>query len=270
MKLLILGANGMLGQMVFKFFTGEKKYSVLIQNDRFDAAEPRLFVEKINGINPEIVINCIGSIKQKIPGKQNLYDINARLPGALSKYLNKKIYLIHPSTDCVFSGKSIKPYQGHELPDAEDDYGISKSMGDLCLANRPRTLIVRTSIIGPDSRINSMGLLAWFLRQSTSNVVPGYINHNWNGVTTLEWCQTIESIIPKIDLFKKTKTVQLGTKKTVSKFELLNIVNDIYSCGVEIIPTKHIETINRSLMPDIVAESIKQQLSHLFVYQRKS
>jgi dTDP-4-dehydrorhamnose reductase len=56
----------------------------------------------------------------------------------------KKIRLIHFSTDCVFSGTKGN-YKETDLPDAQDIYGRSKLLGQISYSN---TLTLRTSIIG--------------------------------------------------------------------------------------------------------------------------
>ena len=50
--------------------------------------------------------------------------------------------MIHVTTDCVFSGKDGN-YNENSIHDETNDYGISKSLGELC-----DTTIIRTSIIG--------------------------------------------------------------------------------------------------------------------------
>lgn len=263
MKLLILGAQGMLGQMALRYFSGKAGFTVAVLNTRYEVSTNKEFVEQVNGHLADVVLNCIGLIKQHRPAAKDLYDINARLPGHLAACLRPETVLVHPSTDCIFSGLQAGMYGAIHAPDAEDDYGISKSMGELAVALRPRTLLVRTSIIGPDERQNGLGLMAWFMRQTRGTRVNGYTNHYWNGITTLEWCKIVDSLLEEARYYEHAHVVQPGLIQPVSKYELLASTNRIFDCGIEVHPHEDAHRINRSLSPNLVAPPIEQQLQEL-------
>ena len=60
----------------------------------------------------------------------------------------KKIYLIHISTDCVFSGKKGN-YSETSKKDAKDLYGKTKAMGEV---KNKYCSTIRTSFIGPETK----------------------------------------------------------------------------------------------------------------------
>lgn len=151
-------------------------------------------------------------------------------------------------------------YGINQAPDADDDYGISKSMGELAIALRPRTVLIRTSIIGPDTRPDGLGLMAWFMRQARGAHINGYTNHWWNGITTLEWCKVVESLLEEAREYDRARIVQPGLPQPVSKYELLNCMNRIFGRGVEVRPYEDAHSVNRSLEPNLAAPSIEQQL----------
>ena len=115
------------------------------------------------------------------------FDISDLLNEIVLKYENKniekkikeKIYFIHISTDCVFSGKDGN-YDELGMSDAEDLYGKSKIVGEILGNNKS---VIRSSIIGPEQG-SGRSLLNWFLNNE-SHELSGYRNHLWNGVTTL-------------------------------------------------------------------------------------
>lgn len=263
MNLLILGAQGMLGQMACRYFSGKAGVTVTALNMRYEVSNHNEFIEHINAHVPDVVLNCIGLIKQHRPAAKALYDINARLPGCLAAGLHSGIVLVHPSTDCIFNGIQAGMYGSAQAPDAEDDYGISKSMGELAVALRPRTLLIRTSIIGPDERHNGLGLMAWFMRQARGTRVNGYTNHLWNGITTLEWCKIVESLLEETRNFEHARVVQPGLIQPVSKYELLDRMNSIFDRGVDVYPHEDAHCVNRSLLPNLAAPPIEQQLQEL-------
>src|SRR5690606_37099937 len=83
--------------------------------------------ETIAQVKPEIVINCIGIIKQLPDAKDStkIIEINAMLPHQVALYCqNLGIRFLQISTDCVFDGKKGN-YQEKDIPNAVDLYGQS-------------------------------------------------------------------------------------------------------------------------------------------------
>ena len=88
-----------------------------------------------------------------------------------------------------FTGKKGS-YNEDDLHDEINDYGTSKSLGELCDAT-----IIRTSIIGEELR-NKRSLLEW-VKSNAHGEINGYDNHYWNGVTCLQLSFFIKDIIEK-------------------------------------------------------------------------
>src|SRR5450631_3790586 len=114
--IVVLGPNGMLGQMVISWFNA-KGYKVVPVNERFEESTKWNFLNSINKLNDAFVINCIGRIKQKTTEEMDLIWSNSILPLALNEQLKPSTCLIHPSTDCVFDGLTSAPYSIHANPD---------------------------------------------------------------------------------------------------------------------------------------------------------
>lgn len=264
MKIAILGSKGMLGSMVLSYFRQTEVHEVVAFDRRFVATEHQNdFFSALNQLNPNVVINCIGMIKQRNPSLKELFQINAIFPGLLAKALSKDTLLIHPSTDCVFAGNRTRPYEKDEISDAADDYGISKAVAEVALALRPNTTIVRTSIIGPDASGTGLGLMEWFFRQQRGTAVQGYTNHAWNGITTFEWCRFVEKWIDGMQWQNRSTLIQIGSNEPVSKYELLCLINEIFERGIGVSPHDAQPSVNRVLNPEVRLGSIKQQLLDL-------
>lgn len=256
MKILILGHLGMLGHMVFKYYKSENITVEKIE-DRWPSDD---FINKIKNSDCDFLINCIGSIHQKKPSWNQYKLNNIELPIFLSDNFKGKI--IHPSTDCVFNGKIPQGelYSQNCIPNVIDDYGMSKAYISLILNSRDNVKQIRTSIIGPELK-NKVSLFEWFFSQE---VVNGYTNHFWNGITTLEWAKQSLHIIKNWN--QCGSIVQLATT-CISKYELLMIIDKVYEANKKIIPILK-DHHNKCLLSSYPCDSIEKQLVNLKNFYR--
>jgi dTDP-4-dehydrorhamnose reductase len=260
-NILILGGYGMLGSMCASYFIKEKyEVDVVISSPKELKYSPtNIFIKdlrndlNINFKNYDFVINCVGAIKQKKYSISDFYYLNSFLPHKLSKLCQiNNTKLIQISSDCVFSGNSLTAYEKFNIPDATDDYGISKALGESIDG-----IVIRTSIIGPAN--DNFGLFEWF--KSQNNIVNGYKNHYWSGLTTLELAKIIHSLIEKEcsnNLFQLASTY-------IDKYNLLLKINDIFCLNKNIIPYET-SCVNRTLISDFKIKPIEEQLQELKKY----
>jgi dTDP-4-dehydrorhamnose reductase len=275
-RILILGGNGMLGHALHYYLNQvsgfdvittvrERKWLPLLQ--KFGVVKYNIDVTNLETIdqlveNNNFVINAIGIIKQKQDVKRNDFiEINGLLPHRLAAYCQARgARLIHISSDCVFTGDRGN-YSEDDVPDASDDYGYSKAVGEVRYCNH---LTLRTSIIGPELK-TTFGLLEWFLKTDDSPV-RGFSQAIWSGVTTSELSRVIIEIIQTHPQLKGLYNI--GLKTPVNKFDLLKIINQEYKLGKEIVEYDAVR-IDRSLdtsqfrnFSSISISPIKEQLQH--------
>lgn len=263
-RMVVLGPGGMLGQMVCRYFGGRVKELIQFP-ERFVPEPPGAAVRNLVALMPDLVINCVGKIKQKTQKAGELHYANTVLPLELRALLPPGTVLVHPSTDCVFNGLTRTPYRVTDPVDADDVYGWSKYLGEQALLTRPNTLILRVSIIGPDNRPEGPGLLNWFLRQPDGATVKGFTNHWWNGITTLEWCRQVESFLAAGSGQGETSGVlrQLGTAEAITKDSLLRLFADVFGKQVQIGTHETPQAIYRVLEPEVTCRPIREQLEEL-------
>lgn len=258
MRVLVLGATGMLGSAVFKVLSGSNALSVFGTVRNASAIKnfgPEFHENLISGVDvldhdclvnvfqqykPDIVINCVGLIKQLSTAKDPLstLPVNAMLPHRLSKLCGlTNSRLIHISTDCVFSGRKGM-YQELDISDAEDLYGKSKYIGEVVSESHAITL--RTSIIGHELNSQS-SLVDWFLSQE--GTVKGYSQAFFSGLPTVELARVImEFVIPQPTLHGLYHV----SAQPIDKLTLLQYVAKTYQKDIHIVPDDHLK-IDRSL-----------------------
>ena len=254
MRILVLGHTGMLGNAVERYFKN-KNYSVEIINElRWETTD---FKKRILDSDADLIINCIGAIPQQKPFNDYYHTLNVRLPIFLE--ISGKMVL-HPSTDCVFSGKKSDGYKKDDEMDATDPYGKSKSIIDGMISNGfLATKILRTSIIGHELH-SSYSLLDWFLNNPNDAVLNGYSNYFWNGITTLQWCKVAEKIINR---WNETPTLTQVGSVGLSKYELLKLMGKVYGKSNQINEFFMEKPSNKILVTDFEMPTIEKQLQEL-------
>jgi len=154
---------------------------------------------------------------------------NAYLPRYLSEQCSMRhIRLIHISTDCVFSGKN-GPYKEDSPYDGNDFYDRSKALGEVAEGT---DLTIRTSIIGPELKIDGTGLFHWFVRQQ--GPVLGFKKAYWSGVTTLELAKFINHLL--LDDPNLRGLVHYSVSEGISKYDLLKLICNIFGIETTISP----------------------------------
>lgn len=237
---LILGATGMLGHTLLKTLSQDPKLEVFgtARHKTAKSLFPKELAKKIlanvdvendqsllklfNKVKPDVVINCVGLIKQ-IGASEDVLQaipINSLLPHRLA-YLTKQIKarLVLMSTDCVFTGKKGN-HKETDKPDCTDLYGQSKLLGEI--VDQHHVLTIRTSIIGHELR-GGHSLVNWFLKQK--GAATGYTKAIYSGLPTIELANIIHNLIlpnPKL-----AGLYQIASEP-ISKFDLLSLIANTY------------------------------------------
>jgi dTDP-4-dehydrorhamnose reductase len=249
MRIVVLGAAGMLGHKVFQTLRqrfpetlatirgkvtdqARGKIGLLQQGnviENLDALNPTVLANCLRQHRPDFVVNCIGIIKQRSAAKSNYATIaiNALLPHQLADLCGEwGGRFIHFSTDCVFNGKRGN-YAEDDASDAEDLYGKAKFLGEV---QAPNTLTLRTSIIGRElSEFKS--LLEWFLGQKDTSV-RGFTRALYSGVTTNFLARFVGDIIADHPGLHGLYQV---TSPSISKHDLLCLLRHTYGLATEIV-----------------------------------
>jgi dTDP-4-dehydrorhamnose reductase len=193
-----------------------------------DAADLGSVELAVAGVQPDVVVNCIGIVKQSPQAQDPIASIsvNALFPHQLARICRESgARLIHLSTDCVFSGRKGRYVEG-DVSDAEDLYGRSKSLGEV---SEPGGTTLRTSMIGRELQ-GANGLVEWFLSQK-GKTVRGFRRSIFSGFTTTALSKIIlDVVIPHPEL----TGVWHVAAEPISKYELLSTINDVYDLGVAV------------------------------------
>jgi len=257
MRVALLGVSGMLGSMAYRLMSQQPSLAVFGtarsgETRRFfdeplrknivsgvDAENPDALAGTLRDLRPDLVVNCIGVVKQLASAKDPLVAIpvNSVLPHRLARFCDLLgARLIHVSTDCVFSGRRGN-YRESDAPDAEDLYGRTKLLGEV---DYPNAVTLRTSIIGRELSTRN-GLVEWFL--SEKGAVKGFSKAIFSGLTTDELTRVMLEFVLDRPALRGTYHV---SAEPIDKYRLLNILKQVYEAVPEIVLDEEV-TIDRSL-----------------------
>jgi len=214
MRVVVLGATGMLGSMVLSWLardpeltlvaTGREADLLLGMNRIAPGCDSQTLDAEIASVDTlanlisgaSWTVNCIGVIKPYIKDDnpvqtQRALRVNALFPHLLAQAAEQTgCKVLQIATDCVYSGLK-GAYPESAAHDALDVYGKSKSLGEV---HSSQVHHLRCSIIGPEPKCH-VSLLDWFLGQPQGAGVKGFTNHDWNGVTTLHYAKICHGIM---------------------------------------------------------------------------
>ncbi|HWC25535.1 MAG TPA: SDR family oxidoreductase [Solirubrobacteraceae bacterium] len=255
-RVLVLGGTGMLGHKLWQVFGTLLDAHVTVRTsadavrrmelfdpartvadvsaDRFDTVE-----RAVAAVRPDVVVNCIGIVKQLRAAHDPIasISINSLFAHRVAQLCRREgARLIQISTDCVFSGRT-GGYSERDIPDPVDLYGRSKLLGEVADGE---CLTVRTSIIGRELS-GASGLLEWFLAQEGS--VRGFRRAIFSGLTTAALARILAAIISEHPALCGIRHV---ASAPISKHDLLCMLRDAYGSSVEVVPDDDV-VIDRSL-----------------------
>ena len=266
MKVLVMGANGMIGSAMLtvlsnynelqvsgtvrdnassEFFTTEIRKNLHYCEDLVSLD---VLTKIIKEIHPHVVVNCAGVTKHKEISStpSRVIAINSLMPHLLADVCDLVgARLIHVSTDCVFSGRK-GGYLETDPPDACDLYGKSKALGEVVY---PNCLTLRTSTIGHEFD-TQYGLLEWFLSQN--DFCKGYSKAIFSGLPSVIFADIVCNIIL---LHPKISGLIHVAAAPINKHKLLSLIADVYEKKINIEVDNKL-VIDRSLNGELLFNKI--------------
>ena len=246
MRILILGGAGMLGHRLFIHLSASHEVRVTLRQKiehyrpyglfsasnaygAVKAEEDERLRQIIGEFRPEVIVNCIGIVKQLASASEAIpsIQVNSLLPHRLAMLARASgSRLVHFSTDCVFSGRKGN-YAESDTPDPEDLYGRTKLLGEVADTD---CVTLRTSLIGRELE-RGTSLVEWFLSQKGR--VRGYRNAIFSGFTTIELARIVEMLVAS---HPQAQGVWHVSSEPIDKYSLLTLIRKHYGVNTEIVP----------------------------------
>lgn len=133
MKVLVTGANGMLGQDLCPILEDAGCFVIETDKDTLDITDFEKVNSFLNEVKPDMVVHCAAFTD--VDGAEKDFEkaelINAKGTENIAKVCAKLgATLVYISTDYVFDGTKSTPYTPEDLPNPINNYGLSKLHGE--------------------------------------------------------------------------------------------------------------------------------------------
>jgi dTDP-4-dehydrorhamnose reductase len=238
MKILIIGASGMVGHILMHKLrsvnidiTGIARrtiYNDIIHIDITDWETVKQFLLK-NYF--DVIVNCAGTLAEEsnIHKLQAVY-INSLFPHLLvDLFKNSKTKIVHLSTGGVFSGNDEYYFEDSSVSPSTY-YGITKAAGEF---NNGKDLVIRSDFWGPDNNQNGTGIFNWFVNQQKE--IKAYECVYFNGISNIEFARIA------LELINYSGIINLGTREPISKGDLLRKIKNAFNLNnIKLIPDRNI------------------------------
>lgn len=150
MKILILGANGMLGHELAGAFSDKDRYELFLWDQQNLDITNQTDVEKqLKDLNPAVIINSAAytAVDKAESEEELVYKVNGYAVGYLAQAAKDiDALLVHFSTDYVFDGQNHLGYkEDYSVRNPATVYGKSKKLAEKMIEDiNPRHYLIRT------------------------------------------------------------------------------------------------------------------------------
>ena len=203
MRILVTGANGLLGQKLSLLLdksneveliaTAKNPLSIILSKSKFQVLDITKEVEVFKVVSetrPDVIINtaAMTQVDQCETEREKCWLANVTAVDYLVKACEKnKTKLIHVSTDFIFDG-THGPLKEDESPGPVNYYGESKLAGEEVIKQRKIDwVIIRTVLVyGITSDLSRSNIVLWVKESLEAGKAINVVNDQWRTPTLAE------------------------------------------------------------------------------------
>jgi dTDP-4-dehydrorhamnose reductase len=243
-RVLITGANGLVGQALVRRMSRFPEYDVLATSrddePRFsggscgysplDVTNPDEVEAIFQDFTPNVVVNCaaMSDAAACADQRETAWAVNAGAVQTLARCCRSTgARLVQVSTDFVFDGKD-GPYEEDARPNPVNDYGRTKLAGENAVreAGPSKWAIARTVLVyGTADGPTRSNVVLWVLNNLLQNEPLHVVDDQWRTPTYVE---DLAAGIERMIHFEKTGIYHLSGRELLTVYDLACQVADVF------------------------------------------
>ena len=201
MRVLVTGANGLLGAAIVREFGADEIRGLTHQE--LDIADEPALDAVVAATRPDVLINCAAynDVDRAEQDPVTALQVNALAVLSLARAARRAdAVLVHYSTDFVFDGENDRPYTEDDSPNPRGVYAASKLVGEWLAREAPRAYVLRVESLfgepGPTgARRGSLGTIVDRILAGVE--VPVFVDRTVSPTYTADLARATRAIIER-------------------------------------------------------------------------
>ena len=256
-RIVIVGANGTLGQRLFEFYSSLNDVELLpasIEEEfvfdsqsyiQLDISNRNEVKKIIYDFCPDFIINAAAftNVDKCESERETAWKINVKGVEYLSEAARVlDSHLIHISSDYIFDGKN-GPYSENDIPNPLGYYARTKLASENVLKiSGTKNTIIRTNVLYGTAKYSRPDFVKWVVDSVRSGKEIKIVDDQFNNPTFID---DLVQAINKIIELRKEGLYNIGGSEVLSRFDFTMIIADFFN-------------LDKSLIKRIQTEDLKQ------------
>lgn len=256
-RLLVVGANGMLGQRVIEFYSPLNDVEILassiedkplldhIQYIKSDITVRNDIKKVVYDFCPDFIINAAAftNVDLSETERELAWKINVKGVEYLAESARViDAHLIHISTDYIFDGKN-GPYLENDIPNPLGYYARTKLAGENAIKiSGAKYSIIRTNVLYGIAKFGRPDFVKWVVDSLRSKKQIRIVTDQINNPTFID---DVVQAINKIIELRKEGIYNIGGAEFISRYDFTLMIADYFDLDKNLIVPIKTEELNQ-------------------------
>lgn len=240
-RIIITGANGMLGQRLFEFYSTLNDVELLvssIENEfvfknqnyiRADISNRNELKKVIYDFCPDFIINAAAytNVDKSESERETAWKINVKGVEYITETARVlDSHIVHISSDYIFDGKN-GPYTENDIPNPLGYYGRTKLASENVLKiSGTKNTILRTNVLYGTAKYSRSDFVKWVVESVRAGKEIRIVDDQFNNPTFID--DLVQAINKVIEL-RKEGIYNIGGSEVLSRYDFTMIIADFFN-----------------------------------------
>lgn len=277
-RIIITGANGMLGQRLFEFYSTLNDVELLvssIENDfvfknqnyiQADISNRNELKKVIYDFCPDFIINAAAytNVDKSESERETAWKINVKGVEYITETARVlDSHIVHISSDYIFDGKN-GPYTENDIPNPLGYYGRTKLASENVLKiSGTKNTILRTNVLYGTAKYSRSDFVKWVVESVRAGKEIRIVDDQFNNPTFID--DLVQAINKVIEL-RKEGIYNIGGSEVLSRYDFTMIIADFFNLDkylIEKIQTEDLDqTARRPLKSGLITIKAQSELGY--------